>query len=164
MIISDKNIYDVFFKELNITFQSDFTFYKAYQTNPKKIKKFGTVYIVTQNTHKNKKEYFDRVNPKEKQTDTLHILVQVDLYSNEDSLSSFVETVKAFLFSDRVIFSFNRSGIKLKEIKSSRVLPEEVKGEWIYRRGFDVLIEIINVHEFNVDYIIEADVSGSPIP
>jgi hypothetical protein len=162
LMIDDKFIYETLFSKLNVEFSDDLIFYKAFQENSKSYSRYATIYINNYNVKNEHKEYFDRESPKERQSNILSFLVQIDFYDDVDNLIVIVEKVKAFLKSDNCAYVFNKKGLYLKKFSQARSLPEEVKNKWKYRKTFDFHIEFIDTHEFEVSHIKMADIQQIP--
>jgi len=161
--MNESLIYETFFTKLNEEFSNEIIFYKAYQRNTKEFKKYATLYIVFDEVLKSKKQYFDRENPKEKQSNLIGFTIQVDFHNNEDDLMGLVNRVKAFLKNDKTYFYFSKRNLWLKNTSSVRSLPEQTKKTWVYRKTFDVYLQTSTAHEFQVDYISRADIQKNTI-
>jgi len=153
-------IHEAFFSRLNEEFSDEIIFYKAYQENTKEAKKYATLYIVSDGVLKSRKAYFDRENPKEKQSDLVGFTIQIDFHSDEDNLMSLVKRVKSFLKNDKTSFYLNKRNLYLKNISNVRSLPEETKKTWVYRKTIDLFVEAMVEHSFDVDYIKYEDIEG----
>lgn len=158
--MNESLIYETFFTKLNEEFSNEIIFYKAYQRNTKEFKKYATLYIVFDEVLKSKKQYFDRENPKEKQSNLIGFTIQIDFHSNEDNFLNLVNRVKAFLKNDNTSFYLNKKNLYLKNISNVRSLPEESKKTWVYRKTIDLFIEAMVEHSFDVDYIKDEDIEG----
>jgi len=161
-MITEQNIYTTLITYLNELID-ELDFFIGYQNN-KLPKKYGAVYNISSVDKKEFKKYFDRANPKERQTTHRVFLIQVDLNSTNDNLLDIAERIKRNIKSDKAKYFFNKNGLSVTKTSTIKNLPETINGKWRYRRVFDITIEFIDVDEFEVDYILTPDVSGSTRP
>ena len=158
--MNEDYIYETFATFLNGLFD-DLFFHIAYQVSNSP-KKYGTIYKIVERTEKEKREYFDRENPKEKLSSIEIFKMQIDLYGDEDNLIDYAKKIKAYLRSQKGRDYFKRKGFTLLDFSSIRNLPEQKKQGFEYRRSFDVEVGYVDDFIFDVDYITQADIQKVP--
>jgi len=161
-MITEQHIYTTLITYLNELID-ELDFFIGYQDNNLP-KKHGAIYNISDVDKKEHKKYFDRENPKELQSTHRVFLIQVDLNSIEDNLLDIAEKIKRNIKSDKGKYWFLKNGLSITKSSPIRNLPHVVKGKYRYRRTLDLTIEFIDNDEFEVDYILTPDVSGSTSP
>jgi len=161
-MITEQHIYTTLITYLNELIDG-FEFFIGYQNNNLP-KKYGAVYNISSTDKKEYKKYFDRDNPKELQSTHRVFLIQVNLNSTVDNLLDIAEKIKRNIKSDKSKYYFLKNRLSVTRTSAIKNLPETINGKWRYRRVFDITIEFIDVDEFEVDYILTPNVSGSTRP
>lgn len=156
-MINEDLIYSTTVSFLNTIFDNLF-FHIAYQDNALPEKPFGNVYIVSQNDVDSRKKYFDKENPREEILTFVTILMQIEIVSSEDNVLGLISKVRQTLRSDKALYHFKSNGFNIRKLGDVISLPDKVNDEWIYRRTFDITLEVKQSDVFDVDYILEVDI------